>query len=657
MALLVLQYIKEISMSNNKLQSLSEIFNQRVFRIPDFQRGYSWRNQQLSDFWDDLCNLPDNKSHYTGLLTVEEINNKKASQNPNWQQDLWLFEGGFKAYYLIDGQQRLTTSIILIHTILSTLKDGDSIAFNDKKSWQQKFLFRSPNGNYNSYIFGYEKDNPSDEYFKTKILNQYSSESDKVPEDTLYTLNLKNAKDFFSDKIKQLSKEQIESLFKKIINKFQFNFYEIDNELDTFVAFETMNNRGKPLSHLELLKNRLIYLSTLLKNQEQNDIDNLRKDINNAWKTIYEYLGKNTSSKLNDDDFLKVHWIIYFKYNRKEADSYAKFLLNEHFTTKQVLENKISLTDIQEYAHSLQELVKHWFYLHNPELSRFDNEIKEWLFKLNRIGMRAFAPLLTVALYKDQNNQDNQDLLALLKASERFIFLVFLITKRQSNTENTNIFYFANQYYKNKQNISEIIEKIKLWTDGVQDDKYQGWTDIGRFIENINDHKNNGYYDWLGLRYFLYEYELHLQQEAKGNTKVTWKEFFERKKDETIEHIYPQTADDIYWQDRFNQYDKKQQKALLHNLGNLVLLSRSKNSSLQNKDFDSKKQNGEIGFLNGSYSEIEVAKYQEWNAKNIKERAIKMINFMDKRWGIQFKSYWQKELVDIIGLDFLDDKE
>ena len=77
-----------------------------------------------------------------------------------------------------------------------------------------------------------------------------------------------------------------------------------------------MNNRGKPLSNLELLKNRLIYLSTLL------DIDEsirmrLRKDINETWKTIYEYLGKNKNNTMDDDEFLRNHWIMYFKYDAK----------------------------------------------------------------------------------------------------------------------------------------------------------------------------------------------------------------------------------------------------------------------------------------------------------------------------------------------------
>lgn len=305
-------------MANNNLLSLNEIFNQKIFRIPDFQRGYSWENKQLNDFWEDLLNLKESKIHYTGLLTVEPINRSKIKQMEKWKDDLWLFDSGFNAYYLIDGQQRLTTSIILINEILNCLDNDEDIFFKPKQYWIEKFLYQDYKGGYKSYLFGYEKDNPSDEFFKTRILKQISSTADKVPEQTLYTANLENASKFFADKLMNIDTEEREQIFKKITSYMKFNFYEIDDELDVYITFETMNNRGKPLSTLELLKNRLIYLSTMLEDKEI--IDRLRNEINEAWKTIYEYLGKNKENKLKDDDFLRDHWIMYFTYDMIETN-------------------------------------------------------------------------------------------------------------------------------------------------------------------------------------------------------------------------------------------------------------------------------------------------------------------------------------------------
>ncbi len=123
-------------------------------------------------------------------------------------------------------------------------------------------------------------------------------------EETLYTSNLKKAKEFFKTRISKLKNSELQLLAKKISTGLRFNFYEIDDELDVFVTFETMNNRGKQLSKLELLKNRLIYLSTLLKDDE-DDKRKLRKDINEAWKTVYKYLGKNEKKLLDDDSFFR----------------------------------------------------------------------------------------------------------------------------------------------------------------------------------------------------------------------------------------------------------------------------------------------------------------------------------------------------------------
>jgi len=92
-----------IKMAESKLQSLVEIFNQKFFRIPDYQRGYSWGEEQLDDFWDDLENLKPNKFHYTGLLTVESIDKKNIESLEKWHDDK-----GLKAYYIIDGQQNFS---------------------------------------------------------------------------------------------------------------------------------------------------------------------------------------------------------------------------------------------------------------------------------------------------------------------------------------------------------------------------------------------------------------------------------------------------------------------------------------------------------------------------------------------------------------------
>lgn len=647
-------------MADNKLQSLTEIFNEKFFRIPDFQRGYSWEVRQLEDFWEDLINLKDDKIHYTGLLTVEPVSKSEVQSLEKWEDDLWLFEKGLKAYYLVDGQQRLTTSIILINEILDRFSDEEGINFERKSQWVNKFLFLAFGEEYKSYIFGYERDNPSDEFFKTKILNQESSTSDKVPEQTLYTSNLKTAKQFFKTKLEPLEKRDIEDVFRKVTSKFKYNFYQIDDELDVYVTFETMNNRGKPLSNLELLKNRLIYLSTLIE-VEKGERDRLRKDINETWKTIYEFLGKNKDNPMDDDDFLRNHWIMYFKYDRKESASYAKYLLNKRFTAKNALKGKVSLSDIKTYINSLSKCVKSWFYLFNPELSAYNDDTKEWIQKLNRLGMSAFPPLFMAAMTK----YEEEKFLPLLKSAERFVFLVFRLTQRPSNTKNSHFYRLANSFYfdQNPTRIQAVIENVDYMTDGEREYEdgveYEGWFELGKFSGYVKDQfdKGNGFYTWNGLRYFLFEYELYLQGRANGNQKVAWTDFNKRKKENSIEHIYPQNPTDNCWKSNYKGFSKKQREAILHNLGNLVLLAQSKNSELQNRCFDFKKKHTnkdehEVGFFNGSYSEIEVASYEQWTPKEIMQRGVNMLDFLEERWDVNFVE-WELNKLELLRLDFL----
>lgn len=636
-------------MSDTKLLSLSEIFNNKIFRIPDFQRGYSWEERQLEDFWEDIQNLSPNKIHYIGLLTVEPIKKDEIINVEKWKDDLWLLKKGMSAYYVIDGQQRLTTLIILLHEILRTFKDDEGINFGQKSEWIDRFLYRSYNQIYKSFVFGYEKDNPSDEYFKTKILEQDSSAADKYPE-TLYTANLLFAKEYFAKKLKDLSKECKEEIFDKAVNRLKFNYYEIDDSLDVYVTFETMNNRGKDLSHLELLKNRLIYLSTLLHEDDETK-ERLRKDINETWKTIYEYLGKNKENPLDDDVFLFNHWVMYFTYDRSQSDVYAEFLLKKKFTSKNVLCGNISIEDIKAYIDSLSKCVKQWFYIFNIQYSNFSDKIKGHIHKLERVGWGAFPPMIMAVFTKERNEELIWDF---LDACERFNFLVFAVSHRSSNTQNSNLYRKAREYYIGNLDLETLIHDIDFLTDGEENGNYYGWFDLERFRNHINElfSKNDreGFYSWSGLRYFLYEYELYLQDNA--NTKVTWEDFNKRKKEETIEHIYPQSATDIYWKKRFGNLKPTEKRLYLNSLGNLLLLSRSKNSKLQNYDFDKKKclqskDGKDIGYYNGSYSEIEVSKRAEWTTKEIIGRGLSMLQFMEERWNFKFKD-WGLEKEEIL---------
>ena len=615
-----------------KLQSLSDIFEKRILRIPDYQRGYAWLEHQYSDFWEDILHLNVERVHYTGVITLEPVP-KELWQR--WDNDEWIIDGvGFKPFYVVDGQQRLTTSMLLMQAILETVKDDTQLNYQSLGTIRKQYILnRADDGQRKSFIFGYEKDNPSDEYLKTKVFGVHSHSNQY--QETLYTQNLSKAKAFFKDKLKELSTDEIALIYKKLTQKFKFNLYEIDDEIDVFVTFETMNNRGKPLTSLELLKNRLIYLSTLFKEHEGHAV--LRTKINNAWKTIYEYLGKNPNAPLSEHLFLRNHWTMYFKYTRRKGDDYIKFLLDEKFTARNVTHPKksddmITVEEVDRYVTSLQQSIRPWFYMHNPyfPLPEYTDETnKKLLDRLHRLSFRAFKPLLLAAYV---SKQTTEQINTLITSAERYNFSIFTLSQRRSNTKDTEFFFMARELLVGATNIDSIVDKTKDWIEQYYDPQ--------RFYSHIAEKYElglGGFFKWEGLRYFLYEHEQWLRSRGKqSSNKLSWEKLTASKKDNvTVEHVFPQTPKDEYWVSRFGSLDKGQTQFVAHSLGNLVPLSRAKNSSLQNDSFDLKKNNGNgVGFYNGSASENEISQESEWLPETILSRGLQLLAFMEERWQI-----------------------
>ncbi len=339
-----------------ELQSLDQVFTKRLLRIPDYQRGYAWGEKQLVEFWEDLISLDSTRAHYTGVLSIKAV---PAETYATWTDVKWLVDGrGYTPYFIVDGQQRLTTVSIFIQCLIEAIKSNpDNKNLRDDEIYLGAYRLSEIVENFivvkeprhqiiNTYKFGYEVDNPSFEFLRHHIFNEASAGTLK---ETFYTLNLENAKKFFEENINDFVTEHgleaLEEIYKKLTQKFLFNLYEIDDNFDVFVAFETMNNRGKRLSDLELLKNRLIYLTTLYPPEVVSiDVkDTIRKKINAAWGEVYNQLGKNKNSPLNDDEFLRAHWIMYFKYSRVRGDDYIRYLLDDYFSPKNIFE-KINIS-------------------------------------------------------------------------------------------------------------------------------------------------------------------------------------------------------------------------------------------------------------------------------------------------------------------------
>lgn len=677
------------------LKSIHEIFTNRILRIPAYQRGYAWSNNksikvdskeplknvkgQLKDLWDDLINIPEGKWHYTGLLTLVEV--KPCDYN-------WL--PNFKQYSIVDGQQRITSVLILLSVIIREAQKQNVILGIREGDAEMQYLFI--NKGVNAYIFGYDEDNPSDKFFRKHILALNEIEDDS--EESTYTENLLKAKKFFEAMVALYLREEgntIEQLFNKVTNQLKLNEYILPEELDEYVVFETMNNRGKPLSQLEKLKNRLLYLNDKYHvsentpeaiNLNEAQKAELEKSINKAWITIYKSLGQNKQNPLDDEDFIKNHWIAYFnKYSRDEANVYANFLFDEHFSLDNVYNGKLKRYDIETYIKSLQLCSVWWNKLHYIKYFTEDEKvIRKAIQGIHHVGLKAsFKPILLAILSRDDRNEFVDS----IKTLEKYSFKLFDLSDKRGNTGDSKIYSLAYEVYKCKKNSLDTQTELELYTSWY----YRFNLFVNQSYELFELGHKTGFYKWSGRFYLLYQYDKYLRKVNKNSSESSAIEWTDFVKNDSIEHIYPQSATvslETYAQQKgkepieveeayikiqndwshFTKYTPEQRRNFANSLGNLLALSKSANSSLQNDKFlfkvdQSNKGEGypKRGYKYDSMSAMIVANEIEWTPETIVERGLKILNFLCDYINEDFNSIPIETKYKILGLEFMLVKE
>ena len=421
----------------------------------------------------------------------------------------------------------------------------------------------------------------------------------------------------------------------------------------------------------------------------------MRDLVNEAWKEVYYQLGRNKKRPLNDDDFLRAHWTMYFKYSRKTGRDYIHFLLDEQFSPQKVhkkVEREVVLetseeqrsdtdfdesddengdtveerktissaqlqpTEIRDFVNSLKESAVYWFNSYNPYLADgISNEERQWIDRLNRIGMVYFRPLVMAIL---KNVQDQDKCIRIFNRIERFIFIVFRMTATRSNYGSSEFYNAARELDRDIITIAGIEERLeeRLSFAFNADDGTLRNNDFRNILYKKFE-SGSGYYGWSGLRYFLYEYELSLLSESRQK-KVDWRDLLKTPKDKiSIEHIYPQT-ETSEWANVFEGVEAETRRNYNATLGNLLLLSVAINSSLQNDSFPEKKQakynsSGQkirSGYSDGSHSEIEVSQKTGWGPQQIYERGVRLLSFMEERWDFKYGN--DEERKELLFLDY-----
>jgi len=507
--------------------SLSDIIgNGKVYKVPSYQRDYSWKQDHWEDLWADILTVLNRDSvHYMGSIVLQN-------------------KGG-KRFSVIDGQQRLSTlTLIVLATIktLQTLIDKNIDKENNKERISlltKKFLGDKDPGSL-TYSAKLELNENNNSFFQTHLMvfRQPLNEKTLGDSDKL----LWQAYNFFLGKIttyfqnNENGEDLANFLNKQVAEKMMFIQIIVEDELSAYTVFETLNSRGVSLTVTDLLKNYLFSLATKV------DLEHAKE----KWRKIVDTVGLD-----NFPAFLRHYWISKNKLIRQE------YLFRAMKDVVKTSPGVIELLDELEKNAQLYNALSNYsdpFWIGQKEQKKRIKEIE--LFKEKQA-----LPLL-LASY---NNLTPEEFTKVLRVVSVITFRYTIIGGLHTNLKE-DVYNKAAIKISSKELItaSTIAKEVKPLYTTDKDFK----NDFSTIIISTKRGKKL-------VRYILFEIENHLAQ-----TDTDYED-----SPATIEHILPENAGEE-WAVNF---PVSIQESMIYRLGNYTLLEDDKNKDCGTKNFDAKK--------------------------------------------------------------------
>lgn len=606
----------------NNTISMQELFDGRIFEVPDYQRSYSWEAKQVREFLEDIQFMSPNRRHYTGTVVLDPIT---ESDGPTDKFGL-----SYDRFQIVDGQQRLTTTVLLFKAISEAIADNASGLSDLADGIRQKYIATD---RLNGQPLPKVKLNTDTNGF-FQGLTVGGAVPMGGPQISAHR-RLWAAERQIRDHINQLAREQedpeawLVRLLSRVTKQMHFTLYETEDSAEVGIIFEVMNDRGKPLTDLEKVKNFLIYASTRL--DQQND---LRHQVNLAWSSVLQTLmGANLESSQAEDLFLRSDWRC--RYNPQPRDWKGIDSIKERFELRVTPDkhNRL-LDDLTVYTDGLANSCvayadavnpnRHDAFLSFTNQPKLVEDVRDWNSRLVRINvLQPIVPILMAV--RERWRDDARKYLEILRVLERFSFRVYMLKESRSDAGQARLFRLAHRITHRDIGFKGVNDEIR--------------SEMGFRCSEEEFHRTLGqlnaearWYDWDGLKYLLYEYETHLA--ADGKPEKGWDVIRKQDLRESIEHILPQTIRSVeYWETRFTD---QQHERYVHDIGNLTLTLS--NAHYGNKDFPSKKgsttDSGISCYANSSlHGERELTRWDDWTPTSIEERGSAILAWARDRWS------------------------
>lgn len=552
------------------------IGNGKIYTVPQFQRDYSWDQDNWEDLWNDILNIyEENDSHYMGSIVLQN------NGNSNFQ--------------IIDGQQRFTTLSIISLAIISKIKElaADNI---DKETNEERvdLLIKDYLGQKDSVSLKYSSklflNENNDGFYQQRLLNfrepvNYRKliDSDKLLWDS-YQFYIKRVNELFG---KLDSGEKLASFLKDVIGKnLLFIQITVEDELNAYTVFETLNSRGVELTSTDLLKN---YLFSLVA-KSPTDLSQVKSQ----WKKIIEVIGLK-----NFPVFLRHYLNGRMKLISKE------YLFKAIKRIVKTDENVFTLLDNLEGSAYI------YMALGNPndDFWKGEKELIEAINALKLFRVTQNKSLLMVSYNKlGKINEFKRLVKSIVSISYRYNVIGKLQTNEMEKTFNKASINVNNS---NNIKVSQILASIKdLY---VTDESFKNYFELKSFNTNNSNNKKLA-------RYTLYKIEGQLPNGNKYDYLTD---------SGTIEHILPENLTE-QWEEFFSEDEHNRN---LYKIGNLTLLEPNKN----NKEAADHTINiKEPIFKTSKYAITNTISVSEWNTNAIKQRQAELGRVACSVWKVQF---------------------
>lgn len=562
------------------------------YYIPDYQRPYEWTAENVEDFWTDLTKAFERKEDGYFLDKLILVN-----------------RGDSKDFEVVDGRQRLTTTMILLAVIRDFFFEGD---LADRANAIQDECIKR--GKYRLYVKPEERAVFEDRILKSVgILSGY--EKSGLPETYKTAIGL--LKQFIDEKTEELKSKNAEIDITMYLEEFyHFLLDEVvlvvmtSNSLSSaYTIFEAINTRGKDLDTKDLLKNLLIRRleeEVTKHNAEyptaQKSFDDEKQRFLSTWREI-DAVGTPM------DDLLRFHRIAVV------GDRSRKDLFRE--ISEDIKDGNLStesfMDDWKKSVDAYADLkARTW---HGESLS---GSSQKALLLLWNVGHGYWIPPLIAAW---RNGLSKQDASALIDGIERFCGLS-LIAGHTSRGVLSPLLASVRDL-----NAKEPVDAVLA--------RLEAFLRRNRVFRDATEALRGDVYHAGWNRYALAKYEYSLLDDSVIR-EIPF------SKTVQVEHILPQTMTDPSWTVSFTE---AQHDALVNTLGNLTLLAgsmdegrKSKNQSASNKPFADKVKiyRGETNKdgLSSFRMTQEVADYDAWTPEIIAERTEVILSTLVGAWNV-----------------------